>query len=341
LAENHTIDISEDDEFSDSQLEVEAGITPNSGFYFVEDSILSKFRSDLENREKKVAEIREMIQREDIEAARKALNRYKGYAENLEKEVNPDKRGEALRSSAAIKNALKEIENEIPERERKEFVYDVIEREGKIVTAVEIAGKIKELCEQLSKLDPLEYSRVCRSDDDSPKWQKELDEKLTDEQKGEAKKFGEIMSECFKTSGQQCRCEEIPFAEFAKMCSIVAPLATACNVNGDEDACEKMNNLEMPELPLHLQRVFDSLEKDISEAQFDLHIPKECKEAGVTSPKDCMKIMIQAHAPEECKDELIAKNIQNEREAREVCEEIMFKLNAPEECINGLKLVYP
>ncbi|MEK6852344.1 MAG: hypothetical protein AABX59_00545, partial [Nanoarchaeota archaeon] len=124
----------------------------------------------------------------------------------------------------------------------------------------------------------------------------------------------------------------------AEMCSIAAPLATACEINKDEEACEKMDNLEMPELPQHLQRVFDSLEGDISGAQFDLHMPKECIDAGAKTPKDCAKVMIQTHAPEECKEELLSRNIQNEREAREICEEIMFKSNAPEECISaGLK----
>src|SRR3989344_6126826 len=37
------------------------GITPDSTFYFVEDSILTRFRTDLENTEKKASEIRAMI----------------------------------------------------------------------------------------------------------------------------------------------------------------------------------------------------------------------------------------------------------------------------------------
>ncbi len=326
------------DEFSDSQLEVGAGITPDSGFYFVEDSILSKFRSDLDNREKKIAEVKEMIKAGDVDSARKSLERYKGYADELEKEADPEKRDEARRSASAIRNAIREIESEIPEENREEFVDDIIDREGRIVTAVEIAGKIKELCKQLSGLDPNEYARVCSTGDDAPSWQKKLDKDLTNEQREEAKKFGDVMSECFKTAGQQCRCDEIPYPEFANACSAAAPLATACEINGDEDACEKLDSLEMPELPDHLQDIFESLEGDISEAQFGLHMPRECEEAGATSPKECAKVMIQTNAPEECKEELLSRNIQNEREAREICEEIMFKLNAPEECVSaGLK----
>src|SRR3990167_1990164 len=252
------------------ELEVTSGITPDSGIYFVEDKILSKFRSDIENREKKIAEI-------------------------------------------------KEIRSEIPEEERGEFFDDVIEREGRIVTAVEIAGKIKELCESLAKIDPLEYSRVCKTSDNAPNWQKKLDKDLTAEQKTEAEKFGKIMQQCFETAGQQCACDEIPFTEFANTCSIAAPLATACEVEKNEAACEKLDNLEMPELPEHLQSVFDSLERGMMESQFDVHMPFECREAGATNPRECAKIMIQTNAPEECKQALLDANVQNERQGREIC----------------------
>jgi hypothetical protein len=71
---------------------------------------------------------------------------------------------------------------------------------------------------------------------------------------------------------------------------------------------------------------------EISGAQFEMHLPKECKDAGVKDPKECMKIMIKIHAPPECKDALIKANVQNENEARDVCQKIMFDLHAPQEC---------
>ncbi|HLC31037.1 MAG TPA: hypothetical protein VJK51_00045 [Candidatus Nanoarchaeia archaeon] len=331
-----------DEEYKNAELEKGSGITPDSGLYFIEDSILSKFRGDLENREKKVAEIRKMIEEGDIDSAKKALERYNEYANDLEREVDPEDRDEARRSAAAIRNSLKEIESEIPEDRRKEFVHDVLDKEGKIVTAVEIAGKIRALCEELSGLDPLEFSRVCSIDteSDAPEWRTKLDKKLTAEQREEAKKFRKIMSECFKTAGQECKCEEIPFPEFADTCSVAAPLATACEIKGDEAACEKMDNLKMPELPPHLQDIMDALEDDVGEERFDLHIPKECQEAGATDRNGCFKVMFRLNAPEECAEALDRGeiSISNEREAREKCEEIMFRENAPEECIKaGLK----
>ncbi|MEK6741919.1 MAG: hypothetical protein AABX68_01905 [Nanoarchaeota archaeon] len=332
-AQNETDIISEaESEYPDAELQTEAGTTPDNFFYFF-DKFFDRFGDDLKVREERIAEIREMIQQGKIEEAREALERYLTLADKLEKEIDPEKRDEARRGAVAIRRAIAELESEIPEEFREEFVNNVLEREGAIVTSVEISSKIKELCETLSGLDPLEYSRVCRTEKDNPEWQKKIDRKLTDEQREEAIKFGKIMSQCFKTSGQQCRCEEIPFTEFAEMCSIAASLAVQCETEGNEDACEKLDNLEMPELPPHLQDVFDSLEGDIVESQIELHMPRECREAGATSPKECTRIMIQTNAPEECRDALLEANPQNEREAREICEKIMFELNAPEECI--------
>src|SRR3989344_4654412 len=276
-------------EYPDAQLEVEAGTTPDSFLYFL-DELFDGFSDDLRVREERIAEVREMIQQGKIEDAQRALEKYREIADKLERE------------------------------------------EG-IITAAEISSKIKELCEQLSSLDPVEYSRVCLTEDDAPDWHKKLDKRLTEEQREEAIKFGKIMGEGFETSGQQCRCEEIPFTEFAEMCAVAAPLVVKCDIQGDEAACEKMDNLEMPELPEHLQDVLDALENDMSESQLDVHMPRECREAGATNPRECMRIMIQTNAPEECRDALLEANIQNERQARELCEKIMFEQNAPEECI--------
>jgi len=321
-------------EFENAQLEHDAGITPDSAFYFL-DEFFDRFGDDLANKEEKIAEIKVMIEEGKYDEARKALENYNKFADSLEEEINPEKRDEARRSAAAIKNVLEALEEEIPEEEREDFVNNIIDKEEKILTSVEIASKIKELCEQLSKLDPEKYYELCHANDDDPEWQIELDDKLTKEQREEALKFGEIMSECFKTSGRECRCNDIPFESFSKACSEAAPLAIACDIKGDENACIELDNLEMPRLPPHLQNVFDDLE-DISEAQFDLHIPRECVEAGVTDRRECEKIMINTNAPPECREALIAANVQNERDGRGICEKIMMEIHAPDCAREGI-----
>ena len=327
------------EENEDAELAYGEGITPDSGLYFIEEAILSNFRDDLENREKKIAEFRAMIEKGDKESAREALERYYKYTNRITEEIDPEKRSEARRSAAAIHNALEDIEDRFSEEERQDFA-GVLESEGALLTATEIASKIKDLCVQLSGLDPLEYSRVCKTDDGSPNWLKRLDDDLTNAQREEARKFGEIMEECFRTSGQECSCNEIPYLEFAAMCSIAAPLATACDVEGNEEACDKLDEIELPELPDYLQDVMDDIERQYGEASYDNHIPGPCREVGIIGNErddreKCFEIMIETEAPPECRQALRDANVKGEREARGICEKIMFENEAPQECIDS------
>ncbi len=329
-----------EEEFQDAELKEGAGITPDSPFYFVEDGILSNFRGDLENREKKVAEIEAMIETGNIDAAKDSLERYEKYADNLEKEVNPERRDDAFRSAVAIRKTINGIQGDIPEEDREEF-DNILEQEENIVTATEISSKIKELCETLSKLDPLEYSRICKIEEDSPRWQRDLNQKLTKEQEQEAKVFFDIMSQCFDTSGRECRCEEIPISSFAEKCSTIAPLAAACD-DGDEDACDEMEKIEQEEpienlLPDYLQDTLARAEGKYTEGRYDMRMPPECEEAGAKTPKDCVRIMFKIHAPEECQAALERGEIDptNEKQARELCDKIMFEANAPPECVKA------
>jgi len=333
-----TDEIWDSEEFADATLKEGAGTTPDSVFYFL-DEFFDKFSDEMTVREEKISEIKAMIEAGKIEDAHEALANYKDLVEKLEEEIDPERRDAALRSAVAIRNALKNLESQIPKEDRKDFVDDVIEKEKGIATAVEIASKIKELCVQLSEVDPIEYSKICKTKDDGPKWKKDLDKKLTKEQEEEAKKFGAIMKECFQTSGRECRCEDISFNDFSIACSKVAPLAIECD-EGNEDSCDDMDEIEMPELPEHLQDIFEDIEREYGEDQFDMHMPRECVEESATTKDECMKVMFKINAPEECIKALEDGRIdpKNEREAREKCDAIMFEANAPIECIEeGIK----
>ncbi len=318
--------------YEDAEIEESAGTVPGDTFYFI-DKFFDKFGDGLTVKEERIAEIKELIEAGDIERAKQVLEDYMNLADELEHEIDPERKEDAKRSAAAIRNAMKDIRDQLPPGERGKFVSEIRSKEHSIATAAEIAGKIKELCIQLAELDPVEYSRMCRTDDDAPKWQKKLDEDLSEDQRKIAKNFVGIMKECFESSGQECRCEEIPFADFADACSQAAPLATACDIKKDERACEKLDKIQMPELPDWLQDIWEDLEKDVKEAQFDLHMPRECVEAGATTAKECGKIMIENNAPEECKQPLLDSGCEDERECREICDKIMFELHSPQECI--------
>ena len=325
----------------DAKLEIGAGITPDSALYgLVEKGILEKFRNDVENREKKIAEVREMIQEKKYDDARIALARYKEFADKLEREVAPKDKEEAQRSANAIRNAIKEIESQIPADQKKEFVEDIKAQEGRIEKAADVASKIKELCETLATLDPEQYARTCKTNKEAPQWQQDLDEKLTDEQKREAEAFFKIMSACFEDP-KTCQCSQIKIQKFSEACSQIAPLAAKCQ-EGDEDACEKMDEVEDPMdyLPPHLQAAMAKVERRYSDDKFEHVGPPECKKAGATTREACMKVMFKKHAPEECVKAADEGKIDftSERSMRESCEKLMFLANAPEECIKaGLK----
>ena len=81
-------------EYGDAELEVQAGTTPDSAFYFF-DEFFDRFGDDLKVREERIAEVREMIRQGKIEQARRALDNYIELAEKLESESDPVKRDEA------------------------------------------------------------------------------------------------------------------------------------------------------------------------------------------------------------------------------------------------------
>ena len=306
------------------------GIGPDSVFYF-----LDRFGNGLDNKEERVAEIKAMVEKGDFDAAHRVLEIYLESAEALSEESDPELRDEARRSAIAIRNTLDELRESIPEGERERFYDEIIETERDFLTAVEISSRIRDLCVQLAELDPMEYSRMCQVGEDAPRWQRRLHRDLTADQKETAKEFVKIMKQCFKTSGQDCACEEIPFYDFSIACSRAAPLAIACDIDGEEIACDDLENLEMPELPDWLEPIWEDLEEEMMKAQYDMHMPRECVEAGVTSPRECGRVMIETHAPLECKSALLSSGCEDERECREICDAIMFELHTPQECIDG------
>ncbi|MCH8945375.1 MAG: hypothetical protein IIA85_00435 [Nanoarchaeota archaeon] len=103
-----------------AELEVTEGITPDSVFYFV-DEFFDNFADAARVRQEKVAEIKAMIEEKKYEEALEALNRYKKYADEFEREVSPEQRDESRRSAAAIYNVLRSLENQIPDEYKDNF----------------------------------------------------------------------------------------------------------------------------------------------------------------------------------------------------------------------------
>lgn len=342
-AQADTEDIYSDIE--DVKLEANPGLTPDSNFYALDLFLEGLLVGDnperaLQFKEEKIAEIKAMVEQGKIEEAKEIFDSVNRYSGILEKEVSPEIEKRTRESSKAVKEIFDEIEDELNEEEfekLKELIEEHRETEDRIALAAKISTQIKGLCEKLAELDPLEYSRICKTNEDDPGWQKDLDRKLTQEQKQEAEGFFRIMSECFQNP-KECRCDDIKVSSFADQCNIIAPLAAACN-EGNEDACKQMEEIEDPIdlLPDYLQDVMEIVERRYGESKIELHVPEECRKEGAFDRKSCEIVMFKIHAPEECVQALEEGKIslENEREARKACEKIMFETNAPSECVEA------
>ncbi len=328
------------DDVDEVQLEGEAGMTPDSGLYFLEEIVESVLVGDdpetaLKYKEEKILEAKEMVESGNEEAAEKALSNAEEYNTIIKEEVSPEIEMKVRESSKAVKMVLEDFDLEDEKwGDIRETVDENLQQEDKVALAAKISSKIAGLCKVLSDLDPLEYSKICRTDDDAPKWKQDLDKELTAEQEKEAREFFEIMSECFQNPGE-CRCNDITIKPFAEKCSTIAPLAAKCE-EGDERACGDMEKAGDPIdlLPDYLQDVMEDVEDKYSEAKYDLHMPSECVKEGALTREACMKVMFRLNAPEECQQALENGDInpKNEKEAREACERIMFNSEAPDEC---------
>jgi hypothetical protein len=349
LFEDDFLDVIDEDIYNDIgevSITGDAGLTPDSTFYFLENLVESVLVGEnpekaLGYKEEKILELQEMVNSGNQEGAQEVLAKVEKYNNIIKKEVSPDIEKKVRASSKATKAILSNLDLEGTEWESVKGTVDAnLKNEDKIALAAKISGKIAGLCTALSNIDPLEYSKVCKTDDDAPKWKRDLDKKLTKEQRKEAEEFFGIMSQCFKNP-VKCRCDDISIEQFADKCKIIAPLAVKCE-KGDEQACEEMDDVEDPIdlLPDYLQDVLEDVESRYDNSKHDLHIPLECVEVGASSREDCMKVMFKIHAPPECSAafERGEINPKNEHEGRQACEKIMFKLEAPNECLDaGLK----
>ncbi len=239
-------------------LEVEPGLTPDSPFYFI-DELLERPGNDpekaLEYKEEKMAEALVMVRENKVEEAREALERYADYGEIVEKEVTPEMGMEVKQDTQEMKSALNKISQELPEID----VERLVELEERIRMAAEVSSQIKKLCQALSELDPVQYAKICQTDDDAPKWRIGLHKELTDEQKEHAELFASKMKQCFESQGQQCDCEGMGVQSFVDLCRRGSVKAAACR-EGDFTACQSIVDQDAFEaLPDYLRPVMEEL----------------------------------------------------------------------------------
>ena len=332
----------------DTRLQGDGGFAPDDFFYFLDNFWESLFvgknpENALKYKEEKVLELRRMIESGNKEAAKQILDKIENYNGIIQKEVHPEMEQRVRESSKSVKELLESLDDDL-EGEEWEGIRDEIgetmKQEDRIALAAKVSKKIKELCVLLSELDTLEYSKSCKTSDDDPEWKKDMDKKLTDEQKKEAEEFFNIMSACFQNP-KECRCNDLSTQQFAEQCNIMAPLAAECK-EGKVESCDRMEELDDPMdlLPDYLQAAMEKVEEKYGGSKHDLYVPKDCANEGALTREACAEVMFRLNAPPECVEEKEKRKmkIQNENQARKFCEEVMFDLGAPDECKKaGLK----
>ena len=336
--ETSSNDISDNSQ-NKTEFNVDPGITPDNPIYFVKDTyqrivVGNDPERALGYREQKIAEAKAMVEKGKPEEAKQVLDRALQYGNIIEKEVSPELKDKVKESTNKVEGAI----NNMKENTGGEQWKDVnegfdsnIEQGKKVEIAAELSAKIKELCETLAKLDPLQYADSCKPKDNSPNWIKEQNKQLTKEQEQQAKVFFDKLSACFENP-KQCDCKGMGVQKFEDFCVQQSALAIKC-MDGDKTACENMDN-GAPEdlLPDYLIPIMKKVEAKYSNAQFDNFAPEECVKANAKTPEECNKIMFKLNAPQECLD---AGLTGASREDETKCRNIMFQQNTPKECTDA------
>ncbi len=284
-------------------LDVDAGLTPDSLFYFVDELLENPGDNPekaLEYKEEKMAEALVMAKEEKVEETREALESASSYGEIVEKEVTPDMEAKIKQKTKDMKGALTKISRDLPELEVDKYV----QQEERIRLAVEVSSKIKQLCQTLSELDPTQYEKICRTGDDAPRWQRELHQQLTDEQKEHAQVFASKIRQCFETGGRECDCQGMGVQSFEERCEWSSSQAIACS-EGDEQACRSLQDKEQffETLPEYLQPVMEELMAGFEEEIGEKQGPPPGME-GIEGPsfddRNFMEKCLQESSQEEC-----------------------------------------
>ncbi len=321
------ITFAEEDVYSDVgdvKLETDAGLTPDNPLYFL-DSLFETSEDPeavLAYKEEKIAEAEAMINSGHEQAAKDALEQAEEYNDFLEKQITPDLAPRATASSKAVTELLNSLEGDL-EGEKwsgvREQVTEQKQSQKNIATSAQLADQIRNLCTSLAELDFEVYAETCKTGEDSPAWQRALDDELTSEQAEEAKNFHGIITSCFASQGKNCKCDDIQSPDFAKACTEASGMAVSCEA-GDESACTKLETFKMPDLPSYLQSVFDDVEGEFSEAKFEKHMPKECEGEDAS---ECGKKMATKHADPACQEAFATMYFENENDMWDFCAELL------------------
>jgi hypothetical protein len=326
--------IREAEEF-DEEFNTGAGLTPDSFFYFLDGII--------DSREEKIAEMRDTARRcnegdlDACDALEVSFEKYREHADDFEKEVSPEQRIEAERSSRAIRGVVvREIAQNAPPTLKDDLIREVVKKEKSIEAAAEIADEIAKLCEKLiNELGAYDKARdVCSLEDegeDIPRWKLEKRNEWKESISEDGQKFFDVLGQCITGD---CDCNDMPGVVQVDLCFQI--------MEADETGEDPRDLIDefRESLPKNLKEVMDRAMKEFEEEGYERERPPECRD--VDSFEECMLIMVEEelqNAPEPCREPIRegirSGEVKGERDGKRICEEIMFRENAPQECIDA------
>ena len=326
-------DLIEEAQTFDEELGVGAGILPGSAFEF--------FDGFSESREEKVAEM-EVLSRQCSEGDQEACSyldvsfeKYIEYADEFEREVSPQEKEEAERTSQAIRGIMvREIAQNVDPTKKDELIRAVVQKEKDISDAVNIAAEIESLCTKLVELGEVEKAKeVCNLDEEgeAPEWLKDRRKEWKGEISDNAKRFIEILQACMKSSDdnilgnvkEECPCEEMP-GKNEVLCTQISTLEDECHA-GQEDSCGKSDAYMeefMSALPEELRVAMESQFGEFEEEKYGGSPAQFEKEFRKRAPPQCVAALESGEID-------LSKGM---FEARSKCEKIMMKEFGDPQC---------
>ncbi|MBT4540031.1 hypothetical protein HOC35_00820 [Candidatus Woesearchaeota archaeon] len=321
----------------------EAGITPDSPFYFVDEIIDTITLAAAEGEEKaekaaeiaaeKVAEAKLMADKNLTDETLEALENA-NVSGLVEGEVSPELRELTKEKMEFINKILAELEDIIPEDfdEIKALIDSQKTQADKNRIAADIADKISDLCNELAleNYDLMLEEPRC-DPENAPEWLgKYIEEDINKRQEEATQMVLEILTQCIEDP-RECDCDKIPVESEKRKCKENSALAVRCEYEQDMKACHELDGKEdefLDDLPEFMRDiVIETFESKLNEKEgemFDKFAPPECKKAGATTREECEDIMMDIHGPppKECMEggEFIGP---------EECDEIMEELHGP------------
>ncbi len=336
---NAITEFEEEEAVEEEIVKENAGLTPDSPFYFVDEIVDTITIAAAEGEDKaeaaaniaaeRVAEAKLMSDKNLTSETLEALGNA-NISSLIEGDVSPKLNELTQEKMDFIIKLLAEMDQKVPEdlSSIKALIDAQATQADKNKIAGDLAEKIGDFCDKLAQEDYDLMLLEPRCDpEQAPDWLAEFIETDVKEREEDAtKQVLNMITRCVEDP-RQCDCDNIPVESHKQDCIEDSALAVRCEYEQDESACNELESKgdefldDLPEFMRDIitQRFEEIIAKKEAE-MFKKFAPKECIEAGATTREECEEIMTEKYGPppEECMEN---GNFIGEDECRSIMEE--------------------